>query len=48
MFKTFLLLAVCLFSTNAFAQNVSPGFDLSNYGVTIQPDKRGNDSAGHA
>ena len=40
MFKTFLLLAVCIFSTNVLAQNVSPGFDLSNYGVTIQPDKR--------
>jgi len=33
-------LAVCIFSTNVLAQNVSPGFDLSNYGVTIQPDKR--------
>ncbi len=40
MFKTFLLFTVCIFSTNALAQNVSPGFDLSNYGVTIQPDKR--------
>ena len=33
-------MAVCIFSTNVLAQNVSPGFDLSNYGVTIQPDKR--------
>jgi hypothetical protein len=41
MFKSFLLLAVCIFSTDAlFAQNVSPGFDLTNYGVRIEPDKR--------
>lgn len=40
MFKTFTLLAVCIFSTSVFAQNVSPGFDLSNYGVRIEPDKR--------
>lgn len=40
MFKTLTLLTVCLFSTSVFAQSVSPGFDLSNYGVRIEPDKR--------
>jgi hypothetical protein len=40
MFRPFILLAVCVFSTGAFAQNVSPGFDLTNYGIRIEPDKR--------
>ena len=40
MFKTLILLAVGVFATGAFAQNVSPGFDLSNYGMRIEPDKR--------
>ncbi len=40
MFKTFTLLVVCLISTGVFAQGVAPTFDLSNYGVRIEPDKR--------
>lgn len=40
MFKAIILLFVCVFSTGVNAQGVSPGFDLSNYGVRIEPDKR--------
>ena len=40
MFRSFILLAIVVFSGAAFAQNVSPGFDLSNYGVRIEPEKR--------
>ena len=36
----FLVLALVVFSANAFAQNVPTGFDISNYGVRIEPDKR--------
>lgn len=36
-----LLLFISLFSVNSFAQgDVRAGFDLSNYGVRIEPDKR--------
>ncbi len=31
---------MCLFSVGVSGQNLSPGFDLSNYGVRIEPDKR--------
>ena len=40
MFKSIVLIFICLFSANVFAQNVPAGFDLSNYGVRIEPDKR--------
>ncbi|MGB7209177.1 MAG: hypothetical protein WBD27_11000 [Pyrinomonadaceae bacterium] len=40
MFKSITLVFICLFSANAFAQGVPTGFDLSNYGVRIEPDKR--------
>ncbi len=40
MFKSIILVFICIFSANAFAQNVPTGFDLSNYGVRIEPDKR--------
>ena len=38
MKKVFLLALILIFSLNAFSQNT--GFDLSNYGVKIEPDKR--------
>jgi len=39
--KRVLLLAVTLiFSVNIYAQNTQPGFDLTNYGVKIEPDTR--------
>ncbi len=34
------LAIVLIFSFNAFAQNAQTGFDLTNYGVRIEPDKR--------
>ena len=40
MFKSIILFFICIFSASAFAQNVPVGFDLSNYGVRIEPDKR--------
>ena len=40
MFKTIVLFFICVFSANVFAQNVPAGFDLSNYGVRIEPDRR--------
>ena len=40
MFKSITLVFICIFSATAFAQNVPTGFDLSNYGVRIEPDKR--------
>lgn len=36
----FLFTLVLAFSIDAAAQGVAPGFDLSNYGVRIEPDKR--------
>ena len=36
----FLTLFLALLSTPIFSQAVAPGFDLSNYGVRIEPDKR--------
>ncbi|MCY7347796.1 MAG: hypothetical protein LH614_16480 [Pyrinomonadaceae bacterium] len=39
--KRIILLAVILFfSFSVFAQNPTTGFDLTNYGVRIEPDKR--------
>src|SRR5687767_13344985 len=35
-----LTLFLVLLSTSAFSQGVATGFDLSNYGVKIEPDKR--------
>lgn len=40
MFKSIILVFICLFSAGVFAQGVPAGFDLSNYGVRIEPDKR--------
>lgn len=40
MKKSFLLLFLLLFSAGAKAQTPSTMFDLSNYGVSIQPDRR--------
>ncbi|MBA2333424.1 MAG: hypothetical protein ACR2M8_07145 [Pyrinomonadaceae bacterium] len=40
MKKTFLLLFIYIFASGAYAQSVPTGFDLSNYGVRIEPDKR--------
>ena len=40
MLKTIVLIFICIFSANISAQNVAAGFDLSNYGVRIEPDKR--------
>jgi len=31
---------IAIFAVNGLAQTASPGFDLSNYGVKIEPDKR--------
>lgn len=36
----FFVFAILLLIPNAFAQNPQAGFDLSNYGVKIEPDKR--------
>ena len=40
MAKSIILFLISIFSTNLVAQNVATGFDLSNYGVRIEPDKR--------
>jgi len=40
MKRAILLFAICLLTAAARAQNVPTGFDLSNYGVRIEPDKR--------
>ena len=41
MKKAALFIFILIFSVNLFAQqNVPAGFDLSNYGVKIEPDKR--------
>ncbi len=36
----FILLILALLSTAALGQTVAAGFDLSNYGIKIEPDKR--------
>lgn len=40
MKKAVFLFLVLILTANAFSQEVSAGFDLSNYGVRIEPDKR--------
>jgi hypothetical protein len=40
MKRAFFGLLLLAFTSGAFAQNVPTGFDLSNYGVKIEPDKR--------
>ncbi|MGI8848844.1 MAG: tetratricopeptide repeat protein [Pyrinomonadaceae bacterium] len=40
MKKVLFLFLLTIFSLNAFAQSTQPGFDLSQYGVRIEPDKR--------
>ncbi|MDQ3062087.1 MAG: hypothetical protein M3R14_04390 [Acidobacteriota bacterium] len=40
MRKVLLLALILIFSISHFAQNTSTGFDLTNYGVKIEPDKR--------
>lgn len=42
MFKSLILIlsAICVFSAGVFAQGPTGSFDLSNYGVRIEPDKR--------
>lgn len=40
MKRLFLFISLCLLAVPAAAQDVPAGFDLSNYGVTISPDKR--------
>ena len=40
MKRAVLGLLFLVFTASAFAQNVPTGFDLSNYGVRIEPDKR--------
>ena len=39
-FFTGLTLLLLASITNIIGQDVTPGFDLSNYGVRIEPDKR--------
>jgi len=40
MRSVFLFVFVLVFASASFAQATAAGFDLSNYGVTIEPDKR--------
>ncbi len=40
MKRVLLLAAILIFSVNLYAQNQQSGFDLTNYGVKIEPDKR--------
>ncbi len=40
MRNTVLILLILTLSANVFSQNVAAGFDLSNYGVRIEPDRR--------
>ena len=40
MKRVLLVVLVAVFSLNVFAQNTQPRFDLTNYGVKIEPDKR--------
>lgn len=40
MKKVFLLILTAVFAVSVLAQNQPAGFDLSNYGVKIEPDKR--------
>src|SRR5436190_5785852 len=40
MRRVFLLTFILFCALAAAGQNVQPGFDLSNYGVRVEPDKR--------
>lgn len=40
MKKVLFFVLILVFSSNIFAQNASANFDLTNYGVRIEPDKR--------
>lgn len=40
MFKSIILLFVCVSAVSVSAQTAAPGYDLSNFGVRIAPDKR--------
>ncbi len=40
MKKVFLFVVIAVLAANAFAQNQTAGFDLSNYGVRVEPEKR--------
>lgn len=40
MKKVFLFVLIAVFSFSVFAQNQPQSFDLSNYGVRVEPDKR--------
>lgn len=40
MFKSFIFVVILAFAAAVSAQTVAPGFDLSNQGVRIEPDKR--------
>ena len=40
MQRVFLLIILAVFAVGVSAQGPTPGFDLANYGVRIEPDKR--------
>lgn len=40
MFKAVFFVVICLFSAGIYGQTPASGFDLSNYGMRIEPDKR--------
>ncbi|MEP6901587.1 MAG: hypothetical protein ABJA66_07545, partial [Actinomycetota bacterium] len=40
MKRVFFLVSILVFSVGVFAQNTSQVFDLSQYGVKIEPDRR--------
>src|SRR4051794_17040573 len=40
MKKVLFLFLLCIFAAGAYAQATPAGFDLTNYGVHIEPDKR--------
>jgi tetratricopeptide (TPR) repeat protein len=40
MKRVLFIILFAVFSLNVFAQNTQPRFDLTNYGVKIEPDKR--------
>src|SRR5689334_4031982 len=40
MKKAYFLFLLCVFAVGVRAQTVPAGFDLANYGVHIEPDKR--------
>src|SRR6188508_1908041 len=40
MSRILIFFVICLFTAGISGQDVPAGFDLSNYGVRIEPDKR--------